>query len=104
MKKLDQRQAWRFLAKKWGNCSISLIGEPYIDFSKLRYSAICICHSIEAMQLEGLISKSVENKLKQQMAKHSLGRAGYWWPRNEYGANERVKFCRHMAKICYKKG
>lgn len=106
MKKMDQRQTWRYLAKKWDKPE-RFYGECIVHLYK-DYNSFGLCNSLKCLYLDEQISSKVRESMRELMFKHrphnSRRFSTYWWRNDLTGAKQRAEFCRKMAKICYKKG
>lgn len=107
-KKMDQRQAWRFLAKKWDKPDIVGSRRPVVKIYSTFSDGICL--SLKDLYFAAEIGPTLYYTMKNFMHKNKPKDFGqlytplYWWSLDMEGAKERAKFCRKMAKICYKKG
>jgi len=84
---LNEKQAWRYLARNISNGFFYSVG---------------LCYKIRIMVRENIISSKMEDKMIEKLhayaTKRKICKHDFYWSCTTRGAKARFKFCQRMAK------
>jgi len=101
MKKMNEKEAWLYLAGLWDNAIKNDEGEYCVCFSHdFKERGICNCvvsfNYVDIFRI-GIIKK-MHLKLELYLPKKHPD--GYCWKYTKASANARARFCRKMSGLC----
>ncbi len=96
---MNEKQAWLYLSELW--LKAERIGSYWmIQIPNAGWPNHCLCHSINSMGRNGLISYDVAEQMDARMEEHKPDdNPVYFWPRDGAGAQCRASFCYKMANL-----
>lgn len=99
-KKLTQREAWEYLARKWKRAK-DIWGDGH-RVEIFDHHPRGLCSSINQMAESGKIDHETQRKMLGRVdrhgCKHGHQAGAYLWHRNADGAKRRVAFCLKHAR------
>lgn len=97
---MTEKQAWSYLADRWGKAKPDKDGEPGSMINGVH--DYCLCHSVMTMLAYEMITHSMQMDMSSSISATVDPYNGwpYMAPLTKAGAKRRAAFCRRMAKAC----
>ena len=103
----NEKQAWKYLAKKWKDATKCYSGvSPVVYIGNSYATAICRCVRVlyQMSLISGTTCLTMEEKLRRYGKKHNFDNDSFFWENDKEGAKARYKFCLNRSRSRKKKG